>query len=101
MQRLQIQALKLSKCYDAKVNLDKNAKDELLWWRKNLKLYNGKSVIFPPADLSISTDASTKGWGLHARGYQQVDTVTGETEGSHQHTRAEGSAFTHIDFYKN
>ena len=98
---MQIQALKLSKCYDAKVNLDKNAKDELLWWRKNLKLYNGKSVIFPPADLSISTDASTKGWGISTGDINRWTTVTGETEGSHQHTRAEGSAFTHIDFYKN
>ena len=26
--------------------------------------------------------------------------VTGGTEGSHQHTRTEGSAFSHIDFYK-
>ena len=27
--------------------------------------------------------------------------VTEETEGLHQHGRAEGSAFNHIDFYKN
>ena len=26
--------------------------------------------------------------------------VTGGTESSHQHNRAEGSAFSHIDFYK-
>ena len=30
-QRLQIQALKLSKCYHAKAHLDKDAKDELFW----------------------------------------------------------------------
>ena len=32
LQRLQIQALKLSKCYHANVYLDKDAKDELFWW---------------------------------------------------------------------
>ena len=31
LQRLQIQALKLSKCYHAKVHLDKDRKDELFW----------------------------------------------------------------------
>ena len=62
-QSLQIQALKLSKCYHAKVHLDKDAKDEFFWWIENLRLYNRKSLILPPADLCISTDASTKGWG--------------------------------------
>ena len=49
---MQIQTLKLSKCYNAKVRLDK--------------------------------DANRKGG----------------TESSHRHTRAEGSAFSHIDFHK-
>ena len=62
LQRLQIQALKLSKCYHAKVHLDKDAKDELFWWIKNFRLYNGKSLILPPTDLYILTDASIKGW---------------------------------------
>ena len=62
LQRLQIQALKLSKCYHAKVHLDKDAKDEFFWWIENLRLCNGKSLILPPADFCISTDASTKGW---------------------------------------
>ena len=61
LQRLQIQALKLSKCYHAKVHLDKDAKDELFWWIKNFRLYNGKSLILPPTDLYILTDASIKG----------------------------------------
>ena len=62
LQRLQIQALKLSKRYHAKVHLDKDAKDEFFWWIENLRLCNGKSLILPPADFCISTDASTKGW---------------------------------------
>ena len=68
LQRLQIQALKLSKCYHAKVHLDKDAKDKLFWCIENLKLYNGKSLILRPTDLCISTDASTKGWGATYQG---------------------------------
>ena len=68
LQRLQIQALKLSKCYHAKVHLDKDEKDEIFWWIENVRLYNGKSLILPPTDLCISTDASTKGWGATCQG---------------------------------
>ena len=63
LEGLQIQALKLSKGYHAKVHLDEDAKDELFWWIENLRLYNGKSLFFPSTDLCISSDASTKGWG--------------------------------------
>ena len=62
-QRLQIQALKLSKCYHAKVYLDKDVKDELFRWIKNFRPHNGKYLILHPTDLRISTDASTEGWG--------------------------------------
>ena len=72
LQRLQTQALKFLKCYHAKVHLDKVAKDELFWWIENLRLCNGKSLILSPTDLCISTDASTKGWGAHVKGYQQA-----------------------------
>ena len=50
-----------------------------------------------PPDLCISTDASTKRWGSK---FQGISTGHRKTEGSHQHTRAEGSAFSHIDFCK-
>ena len=68
---------------------------------ENLRLYNGKSLILPPTDLCISTNPSTKGWGEHMPGdINKWAVVTGGTKGSHQHTRAEGSLFNHIDFYK-
>ena len=56
LQRLKIQALKLSKCYHAKARLDKDVKNELFRWIENLRLYNGKSLILPPTDLCISMD---------------------------------------------
>ena len=64
--------IKTFKCYHAKVHLDKDAKDKRFWWIENLRLYNGKSLIFPQTDLYISTDASTKGGRPHARAYQQA-----------------------------
>ena len=45
LQRLQIQALKLSKCYHAKVHLDKDTKDELFWWIENLRHYKGSPLF--------------------------------------------------------
>ena len=101
LQGFQIQALKLSKCYHVKVHIDQDAKEELFWWIENLRLYNGKSLILLPADLGISTDASTKGWVATCQGISTWTMVRGGTESSHQHTRAEGSAFSHIDFCKN
>ena len=68
LQGFQIQALKLSKCYHVKVHIDQVAKEELFWWIENLRLYNGKSLILLPADLGISTDASTKGWVATCQG---------------------------------
>ena len=40
---------------------------------RKFKALQRKSLILPPADLCMSTDASTKGWGPHVKGYQQAD----------------------------
>ena len=87
LQRFKIRALKLSKCYHA---------NELFRWIENLRLYNGKSLILPPTDLCISTDVG----GGTCQGISTARLVIGGTEGSLQHTRVEGSAFSHTDFYK-
>ena len=73
MQRLQIQALKLSKYYHAKVHLGKDAKYELFWWIENFRLYNGKSFILPPTACAYQQAHQPKGGGPHAKGYQVVD----------------------------
>ena len=77
LQRLQIQVLKLSKCYHARVHLDKDAKDELFWCMENLRLCNGKS------DLCISTDLSTKGWGATCQGISTGGAWSQEEQKAH------------------
>ena len=56
----------------------------------------------PNFALWISTDVSTNGWlvGDTPGNVNRWTVVTGGTEGSHQHTRDESSAFIHADFYK-
>ena len=63
LQWQQIQAFKYNNSYQQTVILNQNSQKELLWWVENLKLCNGRSLITPPADLLITTDASKKGWG--------------------------------------
>ena len=43
-------------------------KKELLWWKENLTLCNGTSLISPPPQILISSDASLQGWGTSCQG---------------------------------
>ena len=57
----------LSTCQDysatLSLSLSQHAKEELIWWRDNLKAWNGKALVSGESDLIIETDASRKGWG--------------------------------------
>lgn len=59
LQPVEIQALKVSKCYQARLQFNMEAKGEIFWWIHKSKLCNGKSLFLPPPDLHITTDAST------------------------------------------
>ena len=59
----QIQALKKNGSYKSQVLLNKESQLELLWWVKNIKLYNGKILIQLPAQALLQTDALLTGWG--------------------------------------
>ena len=43
--------------------LNKESQLELLWWLKNIEIYNGKTLIQLPAKALLQTDASLTGWG--------------------------------------
>ena len=60
LQRLQVNALKFSDTYQAKLQLDREAQEELFWWIRNLALSNGRSLILPPPDLLMTTNATSK-----------------------------------------
>ena len=60
LQRLQVNALKFSDTYQAKLQLDREAQEELFWWIRNLALSNGRSLILPPPYLLMTTNATSK-----------------------------------------
>ena len=60
LQRLQVNALKFSDTYQAKLQLDREDQEELFWWIRNLTLSNGRSLILPPPYLLMTTNATSK-----------------------------------------
>lgn len=48
--------------YEAHTFLDVHSRDLIRWWVDNIT-YQTKSIINPPPDLEIRTDASLTGWG--------------------------------------
>ena len=41
---------------------------EVQWWRDHLIAWNGRAIVRQPVQLTIETDASTKGWGAYCQG---------------------------------
>ena len=68
LQQLKNHALLTEEGYDAKVRLNRGAKQELQWWAQELPKWNGRPIHPPPPDLTIETDASLLGWGAVANG---------------------------------
>ena len=52
--------------YDTIVTLPASCREEVQWWIHNLQNNNSKPIIMPPADLTITSDASKTGWGQPA-----------------------------------
>ena len=73
LQMLQVKGLLEGKGYNSVVPLNKECQNDLQWWINQLSTWNGRSLISPAPDLTITTDASLKGWGavcqgVHTRG---------------------------------
>ena len=56
-------ALSKDPTYEGITHLSKKAREELTWWKKTLKLNQGKSLTIIPPEITISSDASLEGWG--------------------------------------
>ena len=67
----QISSLLENLSYLDKIVLNENFTIELKWWVQNLELCNGRTLIQPPAEVLIQTDASTRGWGQRGMESQQ------------------------------
>ena len=48
-----------------KVILNRNFKEKLQWWIKNLKICNGRSLIQSHSRVLVKTNASRKRWGIN------------------------------------
>lgn len=62
LQRLKNLCFAETQDFDAHVTLDQGSRKELAWWRDNLDSWNGKTILTPPPNMSIETDASLLGW---------------------------------------
>ena len=54
--------------YETILPLTPECKGELCWWLQSLEACNGRNIITPTADLVITTDSSSLGWGAECQG---------------------------------
>ena len=78
LQHQQIQEFIWPNFFENKLIISVVARKELLWWRENLALCNGRSLISPPPQIITSSDDSLQGWwascqGLRTRGSWSVE----------------------------
>ena len=68
-----------------------SARVELAWWLKRTLNANGTPVHLPPSDMSITTDASKKGWGAaHQSFSDQWQMIPKRFSATYQLSRAKG-----------
>ena len=68
LQQIQIQSLRKNMTYESVITQHQQAKEELSWWIRKLKIDNGKSLLIVPLDLTIFPDASKKVWSASCQG---------------------------------
>lgn len=65
LDRNKVQALtKENNNYDAEM-LSEFSRNEIIWWKKNVRIKNGKWTRDPKVDVYLETDASKDGWGAN------------------------------------
>ncbi|XP_065177287.1 uncharacterized protein LOC135807202 [Sycon ciliatum] len=70
LQELKILALRESQSYEATVQWTPDARLDLQWWKERLSDWNGKSLVRPPCNLVVFSDASLDDWGAVCRDQQ-------------------------------
>ena len=66
---------------------------ELKWWKTCFHEWNGKPMILPPPELTITSDASTQGWGHIPTNCKQGEVGNDQTRVSYKLSRTSGSVF--------
>lgn len=54
--------------YDAEMLLSEFSRNEIIWWKKHVRIKNGKWIRDPKVDVYLETDASKAGWGANLNG---------------------------------
>ena len=67
LQKLVIQELNFYLSYEKQMVLSPQGRAEIEWWINNIRLNNGRSLVWKPPQLLIKSDDSKEGWGLTAR----------------------------------
>ena len=68
LQHQQIHKLICHNSFEEKVIISVETRNELLWWKENLTLCSGRSLISPQPQIIIRSDASLQGWGASYNG---------------------------------
>ena len=63
LQRHKYRALSTTQSYNQQVDLDRDPIKDLQFWITEIHKWNGRPINLPMADLTITSDASTSGWG--------------------------------------
>lgn len=53
---------------DAEMLLSEFSRNEIIWWKKNVRIKNVKWIRDPKVDVYLETDASKDGWGANFNG---------------------------------
>lgn len=67
LQNLKNMAFRKTQSYDSMVELTQEARQDMVWWTKEVRKWNGRPIRVHPPDLTIDSDASLLGWGAAAR----------------------------------
>ena len=68
LQKLVIQELNFYLSYEKQIVLSPQGRAEIKWLINNIRLNNGRSIVWKPPQLLIRSDASKEGWGDYCQG---------------------------------
>lgn len=71
LQRLKNSAFQTTQSFETRVQLVQAAREELSWWIREVRHWNGKPISLAVPDMTIETDASLLGWGACTKEWLQ------------------------------
>ena len=100
LQQEQISSLKKQESYHGYVILGNLARQEVFWWIENIRLSSGRKIQQLEPQMTIQTDASTKGGEHIAKEFQQGGNGQKRKGTPHKCFRTNGCEICNLDFHK-